>query len=133
VLVRLAYLGVTNTLALLRLLPISARDKDAEILALRHQITVVERQLHGERFRFTWADRAWLAALLCRLPRDVLRSLRSSCRRQRGRLWSQWSWAGGDPKFVRLEVALVTPRKDPWLRHHRSVESECCDQEGAAD
>jgi hypothetical protein len=27
---------VTNTLALLRLLPISSRDKDAEILALRH-------------------------------------------------------------------------------------------------
>jgi transposase len=54
----------------------SARDKDAEILALRHQITVLERQLHGERIRFTWADRAWLAALLYRLPRDALRSLR---------------------------------------------------------
>ena len=51
---RLAYLGVTNTLALLRLLPMSARDKDAEILALRHQIMVLERQLHGERIRFTW-------------------------------------------------------------------------------
>jgi putative transposase len=76
VLFRLAYLGVTNTLALLRLLPISDRDKDAEILALRHQITVLERQLHGEKVRFTWADRAWLAALLHRLPRDVLRSLR---------------------------------------------------------
>lgn len=37
--VRLAYLGETNTLALLRLLPMSDRDKDAEILALRHQIT----------------------------------------------------------------------------------------------
>jgi hypothetical protein len=35
VLFRLAYLGVTNTLALLRLLPMSDRDKDAEILALR--------------------------------------------------------------------------------------------------
>jgi hypothetical protein len=53
VLFRLAYLGVTNTLALLRLLPMGDRDKDAEILALRHQITVLERQLHGERVRFT--------------------------------------------------------------------------------
>ena len=35
-LLRLAYLGVTNMFALLRLLPISNRDKDAEILALRH-------------------------------------------------------------------------------------------------
>jgi hypothetical protein len=74
VLFRLAYVGVTNTLALLRLLPMSDRNKDAEILALRHQITVLERHLHGEKIRFTWADRAWLAALLSRLPRDVLRS-----------------------------------------------------------
>ena len=73
---RLAYLGVTNTLALLRLLQMSDPDKDAEILALRHQITVLERQLHGEKVRFTPADRAWLAALLHRLPRDVLRNLR---------------------------------------------------------
>ena len=48
-LLRLAYLGVTNTLALLRLLPTSDHAKDAEILALRHQITVLERHLHGER------------------------------------------------------------------------------------
>ena len=73
---RLAYLGVTNTLALLRLLPMSDRDKDAEILALRHQITVLERQLHGDRVRFTRADRAWLAALLHPLPRTVLNHLR---------------------------------------------------------
>jgi transposase len=73
---RLAYLGVTNALALLRMLPMSDRDKDAEILALRHQITVRRRQLHGEKVRFTPSDRAWLAALLHRLPRDVLRNLR---------------------------------------------------------
>jgi putative transposase len=61
---RLVYLGVTNALALLRLLPMSDRDKDAEILALRHQIVVLQRQLHGEKVRFTHADRALLAALL---------------------------------------------------------------------
>ncbi|MFC7530124.1 integrase core domain-containing protein [Actinoplanes sp. GCM10030250] len=76
VLFRLAYLGVTNTLVLLRLLPMRDRDKDAEILTLRHQITVLERQLHGERVRFTPVDRAWLAALLHPLPRDVLNHLR---------------------------------------------------------
>ncbi|MEH1017771.1 hypothetical protein V6U90_32470 [Micromonospora sp. CPCC 206060] len=75
-LLRLAYLGTTNTLALLRLLPINDRDKDAEILALRHQVTVLQRQLHGETVRFTRADRAWLAAVLHRLPRDVPRNLR---------------------------------------------------------
>jgi putative transposase len=45
VLLRLAYLGVSNVFAVLRLLPMSDRDKDVEILALRHQISVLERQL----------------------------------------------------------------------------------------
>jgi hypothetical protein len=76
VLLRLAYLGVTNALALLRLLPMSDRDNYAEILALRHQIMVLERQLGGERVRFNPADRAWLAALLHPLPRPVLNQLR---------------------------------------------------------
>jgi len=72
VLLRLAYLAVTNVFALLRLLLVSDRDKDVEILALRHQIAVLERQLGKTRPRFCPADRAFLAALLHRLPRDVL-------------------------------------------------------------
>jgi hypothetical protein len=76
VLLRLAYLGVTNAFALLRLLPMSDRDKDVEILALRHQLTVLQRQLGTERVRFDPADRAFLAALLRRLPRTVLRRMR---------------------------------------------------------
>ena len=41
-LLRLAYLGVTNVFALLlRLLPRSSQEKDAEILALRHQLLVL--------------------------------------------------------------------------------------------
>jgi transposase len=76
VLLRLAYLGVTNVFALLRLLPMSNRDKDAEILALRHQLLVMQRQLGPDRVRFTRADRTLLAALLHRLPRDVLKRLR---------------------------------------------------------
>jgi putative transposase len=34
-----------NAFALLRLLPISDRNKDIEILALRHQLTVLQRHL----------------------------------------------------------------------------------------
>jgi hypothetical protein len=71
VLLRLAYLSVTNVVALLRLLPVSDRDKDVESLALRHQITVLERQLGTARPRFLPSDRAFPAALLHRLPRDV--------------------------------------------------------------
>ncbi|MEV5892083.1 hypothetical protein [Nonomuraea fuscirosea] len=36
-LLRLAYLTVTNAFAALRLLPMSERDKDTEILVLRHR------------------------------------------------------------------------------------------------
>jgi hypothetical protein len=49
VLFRLAYLGVTNALTLLRLLPMSDRAKDIEILALRHQITVLKRHCTATR------------------------------------------------------------------------------------
>jgi hypothetical protein len=62
---------VTNALAILRLLPMSDHAKDAEILALRHQVMLLQRQLHGQKVRFTPADRAFLAALLHRLPRAV--------------------------------------------------------------
>jgi hypothetical protein len=48
---RLAYLGMANALAMLRLLPMSDRAKHAEILALRHQLAVLERQLHGQKLR----------------------------------------------------------------------------------
>ena len=68
--------GVTNVFALLRLLPGGDRDKDIEILSLRHQLAVVQRQLGGQQVRFAPADRAWLAALLHPLPRPTLRGLR---------------------------------------------------------
>ncbi|MGM1061362.1 hypothetical protein [Saccharothrix sp. Mg75] len=67
---------MTNAFALLRLLPASDRDKDAEILVLRHQITVLERQLGKTRPRFSPGDRAFLAALLHRLPTEALRRFR---------------------------------------------------------
>jgi hypothetical protein len=47
-----------------------------EILELRHQITVLERQLGKARPRFSAVDRAFLAALLHWLPRDLLGRIR---------------------------------------------------------
>jgi putative transposase len=49
--------------ALLRLLPVSSRDKDAEILALRHQLLILQRQLGPGRVRFTPADRCTASKL----------------------------------------------------------------------
>ncbi|WP_207757643.1 helix-turn-helix domain-containing protein [Nonomuraea cypriaca] len=68
---------VTNVFAALRLLPLGDRDKDVEIPTLRHQIAVLERQLGADtKLRFAPEDRAFLAALLASLPREVLRRLR---------------------------------------------------------
>ena len=68
-LLRLGYLVVSNVFAVLRLQPMGDRNKDVEILALRHQIAVLERQLGGRRVHFTAADWALRAALLHRLRR----------------------------------------------------------------
>jgi putative transposase len=70
---RLSYLVLTGMVTLLRLLPMSSTDKNIEILALRHQLTVLQRQI--DKPRFTPADRAFLSALLHHLPRPTLRSL----------------------------------------------------------
>jgi transposase InsO family protein len=76
VLVRFAYLAVTHAFAALRLLPMTNREKDVEILALRHQLTVLQRQLGGQRPQLRPEDRAFLAALLTPLARATLRRLR---------------------------------------------------------
>jgi hypothetical protein len=70
---RLPYLALTSVFAAIRLLPVSDTDKDIEILALRHQLAVLQRQT--DKPRLTLADRAILAALLHRLPRPRLREL----------------------------------------------------------
>jgi len=49
VLLRLAYLTVANTFAVLRLLPMADRVKDAEILALRHHSGGSGHRHDGER------------------------------------------------------------------------------------
>jgi transposase len=55
VLLRLAYLSITKTFAVLRLLPMSDRDKDVEILVLRHQITVSSARTDAAGL--TWSSR----------------------------------------------------------------------------
>ncbi|AHH98848.1 hypothetical protein [Kutzneria albida] len=72
-LIRFAYLAVTNAFAALRLLPMTNREKDIEILALRHQLTILQRQLGDQRPQLRPADRTFLAALLVPLARATLR------------------------------------------------------------
>ena len=72
-LLRLPYLALTSVFAFIRLLPMSDTNKDIEILALRHQLGVLQRQI--DKPHLTPPDRAFLAALLHRLPRLKLRQL----------------------------------------------------------
>ena len=72
-LLRLPYLALTNVFTVIRLLPMSDTDKDIEILTLRHQLAILQRQT--DKPRLIWADRALLAVLLHRLPRPRLRRL----------------------------------------------------------
>lgn len=76
VLVRFAYLAVSQVFAALWLLRRTEREKDVEILALRHQLAVLRRQLGDQRPRLRPEDRAFLAALLVPLARATLRRLR---------------------------------------------------------
>jgi hypothetical protein len=71
---RFAYLAVQRVFGWLGLLARSDRAKDVEILLLRHQIAVLQRQVKAPRL--SWADRAVLAALARLLPRSQLRQMR---------------------------------------------------------
>ena len=131
-LLRLAYLGVTNAFAMLRLLPMSDREKDVEILALRHQIGVLERQLNGQQVRFHASDRAFLASLFHGLPREVLRRMRLLVRPDTVLRWHRNVIArqhavqsrpkrGGRPRTVHSIRALVLrlARENPSWGYRR--------------
>ncbi len=68
---RLTYLAVTNAFAVLRLLPMSDRDKDAEILALHRScganLALSEPSISSRFHNGSWA---FLAALLKPFPRE---------------------------------------------------------------
>lgn len=113
-LLRLAYLVVTNAFALLRLLSRSDYDKDVEILALRHQIAVPQRQLADQRVRFSPVDRALLAALLRSLPRPTLRGLRLLVRPDTILRWHR-------DLIARRHAAVSRPRRRGRPRTLRSV------------
>jgi putative transposase len=69
VLSKLAYLTICRSIQLLALLAHGDAAKDLEILVLRHQLSVLRRQI--PRPRLEPADRALLAAVSRMLPRSV--------------------------------------------------------------
>jgi hypothetical protein len=71
---RFACLAVLRVFCWLALLARSDRAKDAEVLILRRQVAVLQRQVKA--LRLSWADGAVLAALARLLPGSQLRQLR---------------------------------------------------------
>ena len=67
--VALAYRLLVTVLSWLALLARSSSAKDAEILALRHEVAVLRRA--NPRPRVSWADRAFLAALTRIMPKGL--------------------------------------------------------------
>lgn len=93
---------------------VSDRNKDVEILALRQQVTVPERQLGTNRPRFYPADRAFLAALLHRLPHDVLGRFRLLIRPDTVLRWHR-------NLLARRYAARFRPRRPDRPRTVRSI------------
>jgi hypothetical protein len=69
----LCYLGLCRILGLLRSCPRTETDKDIEIMVLRQQVRILERQLNA-RVAYRLVDRAILAVLSPLLSRRLWRS-----------------------------------------------------------
>jgi putative transposase len=105
---------VLRVLGWFALLARSDRGKDAEILILRHQAAVLQRQVKA--LRLSWADRAVLAALARLLPRARLRRLQPLVSPQTLLRWHadlvrrQWTYprrTPGRPRTATVLRALV--------------------------
>ena len=94
----------------LALLARSDRAKDAEILLLRHQVAVLQRQPRTPRL--SWADRAVLAALARLLPSGHLRELRLLVSPRTLLRWhadlvrQRWAYPRRNPRRPRTPQAL---------------------------
>jgi transposase len=73
---KLIFLIVSRAVSVLGLARRESWWKDAEILMLRHQLAVAERERPGACSRLTWPDRAWLALLAGTLPPGRLAAMR---------------------------------------------------------
>ena len=67
--ISLLYVGLCRILDLVVSCRRGQSDKDIQIMVLRHQVRILQRQLHA-RVRYRPADRAILAVLSRLLPRS---------------------------------------------------------------
>ena len=125
---KLIFLIVSRAVSLLRLPRRESWRKDAEILMLRHQLAVAERERPRAHSRLTWPDRAWPALLAGTLPLERLSAMRlivtpgTILRWHRnivGRRWARRSRRGrpGRPRLcrnVRSVVLRLARENESW-------------------
>jgi hypothetical protein len=87
--------------------------KDAEILMLRHQLAVAERDHPRAHSRLTWPDRAWLALLAGTVPAERLAAMRLIVAPgtilcwQRDIVSRRWSRRGRSGRPATIDVRLT--------------------------
>jgi putative transposase len=106
------YLLARRLVELLRVHRMHDIEKDAEILALRHQLSVLQRQM--KRPRLTWSDRAFISVLAKLLPRSALSffivspsTILSWHRRLVARRWTYPRKGPGRPRLPAETVEFV--------------------------
>ena len=154
---KLVFVIVSRAMSLLVLSRRESWWKDAEILMLRHQLAVAQRERPQAQSRLTWPDRAWLALLAGTLPIErlaamrlivtpgtILRWHREILRRRWARL-SRRSRSGRPPvrrdvRSVVLRLAMRTvwalpprPRRAGHARPHGSAVHGLADPQGCGD
>ncbi|MFE2964354.1 hypothetical protein ACFXKC_11900 [Streptomyces sp. NPDC059340] len=117
-LLRLVYLAVTNTVSLIHLLPMSEREKAIEILVLRHQLSVLQRQ--AAKHAFTHDDRFLLAGLLHHQQLEKLRRLQLLVRPDTILRWHR-DLAGADNSSVQVGALISTLRPCPLIASEASL------------
>jgi hypothetical protein len=119
------YLIFVRLAGWMALLARSAASKDAELLMLRHEVAVLQRQ--NPRPRLEWADRAVLAALAQLLPRPVRlgRLVTPDTLLRWHRRLVRWRWTyphrGGRPRIDARVAVLVEQmaRENPGWGYKR--------------